>query len=974
MIDFPRRHDYRETAEYPDSSMSIHFSLTACGKRTVASILAFLLMGSCRIEARTFAVNYAAEPDSADLMAFDMMILHPEARVNLEPGHAIGRKYLAYLSVVEVDPNAPNAPAIKEAGIPLLADNPEWKTRCADVTHPAWSDLLVGKFARAAVDKGYDGFFLDTLDSIGRLAREKPERAAEYRQAMISLIVKLRAAFPGKEIIVNRGFDLWNEIKTSVDGILIESVFQSFDSKGQYGPVAAGDHQALIGRIHDFRAAGVPVYVVDYLERGNPGLAESVTEQIRKIGAEPFLTTRELQGALLGPVQRQARRILVIYGSVLAESEVAEKFAADTFTAERLQMPLEWMGYEVEYVNVGKLSPPLVLDDRFCGIIFDVETQLPFGGEAWYVDWITEQKKRGLKILFTGQYPFQQDVQRARLFKSLGVWGSYAQVRNPQKVELLKLNRDLMSFEGRLTAHPAEMEDSRAPEGAQVDVSVGGTDEKADQLVFDAVFTCDWGGVLMEPYATFQASAEDQASLFDPFKYLQRLFPGGAFPAPDPTTRDGQRIFYSHIDGDGFCGSTGHAGNDICGAVIRDRILKKYPFPITISLVEASMKALEVGQDPQDIPLYEAVARECLALPNIQAASHSFSHPYVWIDDDEEFIPLYESRGLELKPDAGYDSEHPVMKREVTDSIAYVQSLCPPGKIVDLMLWSGNCRPSPEALRLCREAGIENMNGGNTVISKRHPFLSNVSPRIMQWDGELQIHAANQNEFVYTKNWSGPFYGGFAQVVETFDATESPRRLKPVNIYYHFYSALTLGALRAVEKVHDWALERPLHSLTASEYARLIKDSYETRIYRQGPRQWVMVNHGHQRTFRLDASEGIPDLTSCQHVTGWRKIGNYLYVHTDGSPVTQLTLADSPPPQLHLESCQGEITWKERAPARMSLTVTDLRPNHTLTFAGSAPGQRWRTTINSSAGEIQADGDGRVSLELHGNAEVQVAP
>ena len=950
--------------------MPAHLPFISRYRRICAWISALLLLTSASIEARSFAVNYAAEPDAADLLAFEMMILHPEARVDLQPGHAIGRKYLAYLSVVEVDPNAPNAAAIKEAGIPLLAENPEWKTRCADVTHPAWSELQVGKFARAAVDKGYDGFFLDTLDSIGRLAREKPERAAEYRQAMITLIGKLRAAFPGKEIIVNRGFDLWDEIKTNVDGILIESVFQTFDAKGRYGPVAAGDHQALVGRIHDFRAAGVPVYVVDYLDRGNPGLAESVVEQIRRIGAEPFLTTRELQGALLGPMQRQARRVLVVYGSVLAESEVAEKFAADTFTAERLQMPLEWLGYEVEYLNVGKLSPPPVLDDRFCGIIFDVETQLPFGGEAWYVDWITEQKKRGLKILFTGQYPFQQDVQRARLFKSLGVWGSYAQARNPQKVEFLKVNRDLMSFEGRLTVHPAEMDDSRAPEGAQVDVSVGGTDEKANQLVFDAIFTCDWGGALMEPYATFQASAEDQASLFDPFKFLQRLFPGGAFPAPDPTTRDGQRIFYSHIDGDGFCGSTGHAGNEICGAVIQDRILKKYPFPITISLVEASMKALEVGQDSQDVPSFEAAARECLALPNVQAASHSFSHPYVWIDDDEEFIPLYESRGLELKPEADYDSEHPVMKREVHGSIAYVQSLCPPGKKVDLMLWSGNCRPSPEALRLCREAGIENMNGGNTVISKRHPFLSNVSPRIMQWDGELQVHAANQNEFVYTKNWSGPFYGGFAQVVETFDATESPRRLKPVNIYYHFYSALTLGALRAVEKVHDWALERPLHSMTASDYARLIKDSYETRIYRQGPRQWIMVNRGHQRTFRLDASEGTPDLSDCKNVTGWRKIGTYLYVHTDGSPVTQLTLADSPPPQLHLESCQGEITWKERTSTRASLTVTELRPNHTLTFAGSAPGQRWQATVNSKVQEIAADPEGRISLNLHGNAEL----
>ena len=651
---------------------------------------------------------------------------------------------------------------------------------------------------------------------------------------------------------------------------------------------------------------------------------------------------------------------------------MAEKFAADSFTAERLQMPLEWLGYEVEYVNVGKRSPPAQLDDHYAGVIFDVETKLPFGGEAWYVDWILEQKARGLKILFTGQYPFQQDVQRVRLLQGLKVWGSYAQVPHPEKVELRKVNRDVMNYEATLVPHPAEIEDSRAPEGATVDVSVACTDEAANKLLFDAIYTTDWGGALLDPYATFQASAEDQASLFDPFKFLQRIFPGGQFPAPDTTTRDGQRIFYSHIDGDGFCGVTGHAGNEICGAIIRDRILKKYPFPITVSLVEASMRGWELTQDEKDVPHYEEVARSCFELPNVQAASHSFSHPYVWIDHDDEFIPMYENRGLELKPIAGYDVEHPVMEREVRGSIDYIQKFCPPDKKVDLMLWSGNCRPSPEALKICREMGIENMNGGNTVISKRHPFLSNISPRVMQWDGELQIHAANQNEFVYTKNWAGPYFGGFAQVLETFAVTDAPRRVKPVNIYYHFYSAVTLGSLRALEKVHDWSLSQPLHSMTAVDYARLVRDSYSTKIYQTGPQSWSLINQGQQRTFRLKAGNGVPDLAASKGVVGYRIMGDALYVHTKGNTVTQLVLTPTPTPHLFLESSQGEIQWQELNPQRAKFTVTELRPDHTLVMAGSPPDKAWKATINKTTSEVKADAQGRLELKLTGSVAIQL--
>ncbi len=935
-------------------------------------LLACLLLTPDSLWARSFQVNYSAEPEAADLLAFECSILQPDAKADLTPGHALGRKYFAYVSLVEVGKHASYAAKLKEAGVPLLAPNPAWNSQCVDLTSPLWEAFVVEQIARPAVTKGFDGFFLDTADSVGLLAEAEPAKAKQHVAAVIALVKKLRSSFPGKEIILNRGFALLAELKGAVDGVLIESVFQTFNAKGEYGPVAAGDHQALVQKIAEIKAGGLRVYVVDYLAPGQGALAVSVVEQLRKLGAEPFLTTKELQGTLLGPITRVARKILVIYGSVLAESEVAEKFAADSFTAERLQMPLEWLGYEVEYVNVGQRSPPAILDDQYAGIIFDVETKLPFGGEAWYVDWILEQQKRGSKILFTGQYPFQQDVQRIRLLQGLKVWGSYAQVPRPEKVELRKVNRDVMNYEATLVPHPAEIEDSRAPEGSQVDVSVSCTDEAANKLIFDAIYSCSWGGALLDPYATFQVSAEDQASLFDPFKFLQRIFPGGRFPAPDPTTRDGQRIFYTHIDGDGFCGVTGHAGNEICGAIVRDRILKKYPFPITVSLVEASMRGWEIGQDDKDVAHYEEVAKACLALPNVQAASHSFSHPYVWIDRDDEYIPLYENRGLELKPLTNYDVEHPVMAREVRGSVEYIQKFCPPDKKVDLMLWSGNCRPSPEALKICREMGIENMNGGNTVISKRHPYLANVSPRVMLWDGELQIHAANQNEFVYTKNWTGPYYGGFAQVLETFAATEEPRRLKPVNIYYHFYSAVTIGSLRALEKIHDWVLSQPLHSLPAVAYARIARDSYGTKIYQSGASAWLLVNQGHQRTFRLDDVQGLPDLAACSGVTGYRKVGSALYVHTKGERVTQVVLAAQPAPRLHLESSQGEISWQELSPRKAQFTVSELRPKHQVVLAGSAPKQSWQLKLNKVSSTVTADADGRIVLDLSGDAAVSL--
>ena len=81
-----------------------------------------------------------------------------------------------------------------------------------------------------------------------------------------------------------------------------------------------------------------------------------------------------------------------------------------------------------------------------------------------------------------------------------------------------------------------------------------------------------------------------------------------------------------------------------------------------------------------------------------------------------------------------------------------------------------------------------NLNGGDTTISRHNPSLTCVAPRSLCWGGQLQIYAANQNEEVYTNDWKGPVFGAFSLVTDTFERTGAPRRLKPVNIYFHFFS------------------------------------------------------------------------------------------------------------------------------------------------------------------------------------------
>ena len=313
------------------------------------------------------------------------------------------------------------------------------------------------------------------------------------------------------------------------------------------------------------------------------------------------------------------------------------------------------------------------------------------------------------------------------------------------------------------------------------------------------------------------------------------------------------------------------------------------------------------------------------------------------------------------------------LEREIKGSIDYInQNLLPKNKKVELMLWSGNCRPGVRALQICREAGVENMNGGDTIISRLYPGLSEVAPRTMPWGDELQIFAANQNEFMYANGFQGPFFGGFADVIDTFERTEKPRRLKPVNVYYHFYSSTFLSSMRALEKIHDWCMSQPLHPITALEYASIVRDARRTKIFYLAPDHWLIANSGKLKTLRIPADAGIPDLHLCKGVSGYKTEGSVTYIHTTGEARTELKLADAltfDPDHLRLVDSSAGVQFHELNPMHALFQVKGWDTVQ-VTFGGIRPGAYVDIHQNKENGRLKADANGLLKLSLPAHSTV----
>lgn len=871
------------------------------------------------------------------MAAYDICVLPAAADLSQTLPRPEGQLRLARISPLLAD----SAAIIEKAGaseVSVIANGDGKSAPRFDTESPNWQSFTIREMAAPALAKGFDGWVVEGSGKhlgewLKALHRTYPDRWVFVRDASL---------LDGPDI---SGMGLYVELPES--GLTVQEDV-----------------------IRKAAARGAPVLVVSFTTDAPDKLAARLAD----LKAIPFITTAGLTGISLAPLKERSRRVLIVYGWDPKDAEKPGVLPIDTMTSELFQTPLEWLGYECDYVNVANESLPEQVAARYAAVLVDAELLIPGERELATAEWLIKTKNASVPILFTGSLPFAGD-DALRVFQdAFGIGGSLAAIPQAKEPSIINSDPDFIRSEAKPLPKVNNFRDLQAPPNSRVLLALAAKDAERP-VRYEPVFFAPWGGMWMEPYIILRASQDSFLFYADPYKMLAELLSrNGAFPAPDVTTRDGCRLFYSHIDGDGFASLTDFRGHPLCGEVVRDRVLKVFPIPVTVSVVEADITALAEGVEDQWKTKMVETARSIFAMPHVQVASHSFSHPYQW-DPNDPNPGIYTEANMPLKPEAKYPTIN--IEREIRGSIEYInRELAPKDKPVELLLWTGNCRPGETALKMVREMGLENMNGGNTIVSRLYPGIAGIAPRVMQWGGELQINAANQNEFMYANGWNGPFYGGFADVIDTFERTESPRRVKPVNVYYHFYSATCLSSVRALEKVHRWCLEQPLHPVTAHDYTLIAKDANRTHLFDLGPNQWLVTNAGHLRTLRLPAGLGHPDMEHCHGVTGWTEFQDCLYVHTNGSQRIELKLEapqpEPPPPakaRLFMVSSDAEIRFSSLTAWTTDFQVQGLVPC-TVEFGGLPAAAVCDLVINDVPSKLTADDRGHLHVSLPAAARV----
>ena len=126
--------------------------------------LCLMMISVTHAELPDVALDYTAHPPLALLRSFDVAVVDPDA-VGVDPSatHERDHQLFAYVSLGELAGSRHYDAAFPAAW--LRERNPAWDSRRIDQTAPGWSDDAIEHIMAPLWQRGFRGFFLDTLDA-----------------------------------------------------------------------------------------------------------------------------------------------------------------------------------------------------------------------------------------------------------------------------------------------------------------------------------------------------------------------------------------------------------------------------------------------------------------------------------------------------------------------------------------------------------------------------------------------------------------------------------------------------------------------------------------------------------------------------------------------------------------------------------------------------------------------------------------
>ena len=344
--------------------------------------------------APTFAFYYGANPPVAELSSFDAVAVEPTSGFDPRQTQTPNTAWFAYVSVGEVLASADYFKDIPKDW--LVASNSAWNSAVVNQTAPGWPQFYVGHVIAPLWDKGYRGFFLDTLDSYQLYAKTDADRASA-QAGLVAVVKAIKHRYPRARLIFNRGFEILPQVHEQVYAVAFESLFQGWNQADKrYAEVPQADRDWLMAQVKMVNGYGLPAIAIDYCALGDRGCARATATKIKALGVIPYITDPLLSTVGLGSIEAMPRSVLVLQDGLPAAGPEASAGLRAANGLLTLSAALGYLGYRTEFADMAQPLPDDVSRDRYAGIVVRMNSDAP-RPDALRA-WITHATDAGVPI------------------------------------------------------------------------------------------------------------------------------------------------------------------------------------------------------------------------------------------------------------------------------------------------------------------------------------------------------------------------------------------------------------------------------------------------------------------------------------------------------------------------------------------------------------------------------------------------
>ncbi len=349
------------------------------------------------------------------------------------------------------------------------------------------------------------------------------------------------------------------------------------------------------------------------------------------------------------------RTVLMIYDweekPVLADS-------ADSWLHRYLSLPMNHYGLKVDYFDIDQAKPlpqGTQIEDIY-GVAVCLKKSTSSRAKE-LLSWLRQLSDKGRHILLMCNPGYMQEVSgqlltnadARALFQNLGLSLEKGTIWADQEYYQLKtVDQNIMGFESPakfiLTAEGGVS--VRPTTDAHVALSISDKQDLSDEYVLVSHGLRGSGYIAPGYFSVTESHGNAYSWTINPWQYLEQVFQLKNKLIPDTTTLVGGRIYYSHVDGDGWnnISEVTMNGRQLSSSeVLLKEIYEKYDdLPVTVGPVVAEIDPDWYGQ-ANSLQL----AKDTLTLPNVEAGTHTFTHPFDW--------NFYALRERQNKPNKSWD-------------------------------------------------------------------------------------------------------------------------------------------------------------------------------------------------------------------------------------------------------------------------------------------------------------------------------